>query len=54
MGGEAVEKYGVGDGVKSCREIQQDQDTDAAYISSHEEIVCDLDQCAVSVLWWAL
>ena len=50
MGGEAVEENGVGNGVKGCREIQQDQDTDAAYISSHEEIIGDLYQCSLGAV----
>ena len=50
MGGEAVEENSVGNGVKGCREVQQDQDTDAAYISSHEEIVGDLDKCSLSAV----
>ena len=44
VGGKAVQEDGVGDGVKSCREIQQNQNTDVAYISSHEEIICDFNQ----------
>ena len=33
--------------VSKAAEIQQNQDTDAAYISSHEEIVGDLEQCGL-------
>lgn len=50
MGGKAVEKYGVGNGVEGCREIQQDQETDAAHVSSHEEIVCNHGQCGLSAV----
>ena len=47
VGGKAVEEDGMGNGVKGCREIQQNQDTDAAYISSPEDIMSDLDQCGL-------
>ena len=50
MSGEAVEENGVGNGVKGCREIQQDQDADAACVSSHEEIIGDLYQCSLGAV----
>lgn len=44
MGGEAVEEDGVGDCIESSREVQQNQDADAAGVSSDEEIIGDLHQ----------
>ena len=32
------------DGVKRCREVQEDEDAEAAKVSSNEEIVGDLDE----------
>ena len=34
----------MGDGVKRCREVQEDEDAEAARVSSNEEIVDDLDE----------
>ena len=39
----------MGDFVKGCREVQEDQNTDVARICRDEEVVCDLDE-----LWHAL
>ena len=34
----------MGDCVKGCREVQEDQNTDVARICSDEEVVGDLDE----------
>ena len=41
----------MGDCVKGCREVQEDQNTDVARICSDEEVVGDLDEgsfCAMA------
>ena len=41
----------MGDCVKGCREVQEDQNTDVARICSDEEVVSDLDEgsfCAIA------
>ena len=41
-------------GVESCGEIQEDEETDVTGVSGHEEIISDLDQGGLCAVVWSV
>lgn len=44
IGGQSVQEYGVGDCIKGCTEIEQEEGGEGARVIREEEIIGDFDE----------
>ena len=40
------------DGIKGCRQVEEDEDGEESGISCHEKVIGDFDECCFSVVEW--
>ena len=41
------------DGIKSCRQVEEDEDSEESGISCQEEVIGDFDESSFSAVEWA-